>query len=84
MFKARYFLVYDCRDYQSLYLGRFLYVAYNGEEPSCFHIRRLLDSDSVLQASCTWRVKEIDCSLCWIFVRSLSYVYSSDSSQVFV
>lgn len=63
MSNTRYFLIYDCRDYQSLYLGRFLYVSYNGKEPSFVHVRRLLDSDSILQASCTWKIKEIDYSL---------------------
>lgn len=75
MIGSRFFLVYDCRDYQSEYLGRILLV-YGSiadfiSEPSFAEIRSCLDSHSVLRRACSWRVKEIDSSLIMDFCEEL-------------
>lgn len=65
----RYFLVYDCRDYQGAYLGRILLV-YGSCDSQAFdennelkfsEVRGSLDASRLFRA-CSWRIKEVDSS----------------------
>lgn len=67
MIGNRYFLVYDCRDYQGVYLGRILLV-YGSCDEQVFdennelkfsEVRNSLDS-SGLVCACSWKIKEVD------------------------
>lgn len=59
----RYFLVYDCRDLNGVYLGRIVIVHTNDFDLGMHEVRNYLDNDPCLKNACTWRVKEVDFSL---------------------